>query len=108
MTQDRAISTSKISFNLPAYMESLPPLKSQSLSPTELKLYLRLSLEFQVVLDECPSFQMGAYKWNQILPERLQKYGLTADVWEYIATIGDNCDEIQAQLQDLLTKYELR
>ncbi|MHA2297216.1 MAG: hypothetical protein ACXAEU_04850 [Candidatus Hodarchaeales archaeon] len=84
------------------------PLKEADLTPTEQKVYLRLSLEFQLVLDEAPSFQMGAYQWHQVLPDKLQKYGLTSEEWERISGIGDNNNELQDQLAELIEKLELQ
>ncbi|MFX1283368.1 MAG: hypothetical protein ACFFB5_06920 [Promethearchaeota archaeon] len=105
MTLEKMSSTpKKISFNVPTYLEFLPPLKSLQLSPTEQKLYLQLSLEFQIVMDHAPSFQVGAYKWNKLLPERLAMYGITSEEWERISTIGDNNDEIQDQLVELVER----
>ena len=75
------------------------------LTPTEQRVYLQLSLEFSLILDEAPSFQMGAYEWNLILPERLQTFALTADAWERLSTIGDISEELQQQLADLVTHY---
>lgn len=107
MTLEKTSSIpNKISFDIPTYMDFLPPLKKLDLTPTEQKLYLQLSLEFQIVLDNTPSFQMGAYKWYQMLPERLQVYGLTNEEWERISNLGDNCDEIQDQLNELIEKME--
>ncbi len=85
-------------------MDFLPDLKKSDLTPTEQKLYLQLSFEFQIVLDNAPSFQMGAYKWYQMLPKRLEKYGITNDEWERISTLGDNCEDIQDQLIQLVEK----
>ena len=99
-------SHNKISYNTPTYLDFLPPLKKLDLTPTEQKLYLQLSFEFQIVLDNAPSFQMGAYKWYQLLPNRLQKYGITNEEWERISNIGDNCDEIQDQLNELIAKLD--
>ncbi|MFX0183724.1 MAG: hypothetical protein ACFE95_11630 [Candidatus Hodarchaeota archaeon] len=76
------------------------------LTPTEKKVYLELSLEFQKVLDDAPSFQMGAYQWNQVLPDRLQKYALTSEAWERISSIGDNDDKIQEELSKLVEDIE--
>ena len=73
---------------------------SRILTPTERKVYLKLSKEFQKVLDDAPSFQMGIYQWNLDLADRLQKYGLTNEAWEEIAFIGDNDDELQAELSN--------
>lgn len=91
---------------MPTYLEFLPPLKLSNLTPTEQKLYLQLSLEYQIVMDHAPSFQMGAYKWNKLLPERLEMYGITFDEWERISTIGDDNDEIQDQLSVLVERLE--
>ena len=96
----------KISFNIPSPNLFPAPIEECELTPTEQRLYLQLSLEFQNVLDDAPSFQMGAYKWNQLLPERLQHYGLTVDAWERISTIGDSDEEIQNQLNQLLDQFE--
>lgn len=76
------------------------------LTPTEKKVYLELSLEFQKVLDDAPSFQMGAYQWNQILPNQLQRYALTSEAWDRISSIGDNNDEIQEELSKLIEEIE--
>jgi hypothetical protein len=96
----------KISFEVPTYLNFLPPIKKLDLTPTEQKLYLQLSFEFQIVIDNAPSFQMGAYKWSQLLPNRLHKYGITNEEWERISTIGDSCNEIQDQLTVLIEKLE--
>lgn len=82
------------------------PVKDCDLSATEQKVYLALSLEFQIILDKAPSFQMGSYQWNQILPDRLQKYGLTEDIWVKISTIGDNCESLQEELAKLIEELE--
>jgi hypothetical protein len=39
---------------------------NRTLTPTERKVYLELSREFQKVLDAAPSFQMGIYQWNEL------------------------------------------
>lgn len=85
-----------------ASLEFPPPIKHNELTPTEQRVYLQLSLEFQKMLDDAPSFQMGAYQWNQKLPELLQRYAITSDVWERISEIGDRDDELQAQLNELI------
>jgi len=106
LEDNNTLTPKKTSFNIPSFVESLSPLKQSELTPTELKVYLQLSLEFQIVLDDAPSFQMGAYEWNQILPNRLQKYGLTSEEWERISNIGDMSEEIQDQLNKLIEKLE--
>ncbi|WP_455142917.1 hypothetical protein [Candidatus Hodarchaeum mangrovi] len=82
------------------------PVKDCELTATEQKVYLSLSLEFQIILDKAPSFQMGAYQWNQILPDRLQKYGLTEEAWEKISNVGDNCESLQGELAKLVEELE--
>lgn len=82
-----------------------PPVDSSELSPTEQRVYLQLSLEFSIILEEAPSFQMGAYQWNLILPTRLQTFALTAEAWEKLSALGDSSDELQAQLTDLVEQY---
>jgi hypothetical protein len=107
MTMDKAnYIPKKISFNVPTYLSTFPDLKKLDLTPTEQKLYLQLSLEYQIILDGAPSFQMGAYKWNKVLPQRLEMYGITSDEWERISEIGDSNDAIQDQLQQLAEKLE--
>jgi len=81
------------------------PIKNIPLSSTEQKLYLQLSLEFQMILENAPSFQMGAYQWNLILPSRLQSYALTEDAWERLSLIGDDSDELQNQINLLFEDY---
>jgi len=107
MTMDKASCLpKKISFNVPTYLSSFPDLKKLDLTPTEQKLYLQLSLEYQIIMDGAPSFQIGAFKWNKVLPQRLEMYGITSEEWERISEIGDENDEIQDQLQQLVEKLE--
>ena len=106
LEDNNSLTPKKTSFNIPSFMDAISPLKQSDLTPTELKVYLKLSLEFQIVLDDAPSFQMGAYEWNQILPGRLQKYGLTSEEWERISNIGDMSEEIQDKLNELTEKLE--
>ncbi|MFW9916103.1 MAG: hypothetical protein ACFFGZ_10905 [Candidatus Thorarchaeota archaeon] len=73
---------------------------NRTLTPTERKVYLELSREFQKALDAAPSFQMGIYQWNLHLADRLQTYGLTSEAWEQIALIGDNDAELQEELSN--------
>jgi hypothetical protein len=82
-----------------------PPLKDIALTATEQRVYLQLSLEFSLILDEAPSFQMGAYQWNLILPHRLQAFALTTESWEKLSSIGDNSNELQEQLADLVERF---
>ncbi|MHA2297218.1 MAG: hypothetical protein ACXAEU_04840 [Candidatus Hodarchaeales archaeon] len=100
----------KASLNLPPSFQARvwpEPLENVELPPTEQKVYLQLSLEFHKILEDAPSFQMGAYQWHQILPDRLQEYGLTIEVWERISSVGDNSDDLQDQLAKLIEKLGL-
>ena len=81
------------------------PVDSSELSATEQRVYLQLSLEFSIILEEAPSFQMGAYQWNLLLPRRLQTFALTAEAWEKLSALGDSSEELQAQLADLVEQY---
>jgi len=81
------------------------PVQNITLSSTEQRVYLQLSLEFQIIIDNAPSFQMGAYEWNLILPSRLQSYALTKEGWESLSSIGDSCDELQSQIALLVDEY---
>ncbi|PWI47689.1 hypothetical protein CEE45_10510 [Candidatus Heimdallarchaeota archaeon B3_Heim] len=82
-----------------------PPVDSSELTPTEQRVYLQLSLEFSIILEEAPSFQMGAYQWNLILPSRLQTFALTTETWEKLSALGDGSEELQAQLADLVEQF---
>ena len=82
-----------------------PPIENSQLTPTEQRVYLQLSLEFSLILDEAVSFQMGAYEWNVILPDRLQTFALTTDTWERISAVGDECEGLQNQLTELVTQH---
>lgn len=107
MNEDELISRiKKINTDLSSLLEFPEPVKHIELTPTEQKVYLQLSLEFQKALDTAPSFQIGAYKWNQTLPELIQRYALTPDAWERISEIGDQNEEIQAQLNEMIEKIE--
>ena len=91
--------------NLPKITTFPPTIPNIALSDTEQRVYLQLSLEFQLILEDAPSFQMGAYQWNLVLPSRLQSYALTAEAWEKLSTVGDNCDELQSQIALLVEEY---
>ncbi|MFX1505741.1 MAG: hypothetical protein ACFFDC_06455 [Promethearchaeota archaeon] len=103
MTENKVgFEKEKDSIHFLASIEFPPPIKHSELSPTEQRIYLQLSLEFQKVLDDAPSFQMGAYQWNQALPIILQRYAITSEVWERISEIGDQDSNLQAQLNQLM------
>lgn len=74
------------------------------LSITEQRVYLILSLEYQKILDDAPSYQVGAYRWNKILSSRLLRHGLTPENWERLSTIGDNDDKLQDALNKIIEK----
>jgi hypothetical protein len=75
----------KLSLNISAILESLPPIKK---------------------LDLTPNYLIAANKWSQSLPRRLSNFGITTDEWDRISTIGDNNTEIQDQVKDLIKKLE--
>ena len=91
--------------NLPKITNFPPPVPNIPLSDTEQRVYLQLSLEFNLILDDAPSFQMGAYQWNLILPSRLQSYALTEEAWERLSAVGDNSEELQNQIAKLVEEY---
>ena len=91
--------------NVPKIANFPPPVPNIGLTSTEQRVYLQLSLEFQIILEDAPSFQMGAYQWNLVLPNRLQSYALTEEAWERLSSIGDDCDELQSQIAKLIEEY---
>ena len=46
------------------------------------------------------------YRWSLLLPDRLQEYGLTNDVWERIADFGDKNPRMQEILRNLMNKTD--
>jgi hypothetical protein len=91
--------------NLPTIRNFPPPVPNIALTDTEQRVYLQLSVEFHIILDDAPSFQMGAYEWNLILPSRLQSFALSEDAWVRLSEVGDNCDELQTQIAQLVEEY---
>ncbi|MFW9853513.1 MAG: hypothetical protein ACFFFG_00535 [Candidatus Thorarchaeota archaeon] len=53
-------------------------------------------------MDEAANYREGVHRWQLILPDRLQQYGLTEDAWERISRVGDSDEVIQAYLNKLL------
>ena len=93
--------TKTVSLNLP--LEFLfPHLEHTTLDPASLKVYFQLAIEYQIILKNAKDYQEGAYRWNIILPDRLQEYGLTLDAWNKISSIGDNDPIIQGELKKIL------
>lgn len=90
---------------MPVITSFPPPLANCSLTPTEQRVYLQLSLEFSLILEDAPSFQMGAYEWNLVLPNRLQTFALTVESWERLSTIGDGDEGLQNQLATLIEQF---
>ncbi|MFX0086293.1 MAG: hypothetical protein ACFFAU_11475 [Candidatus Hodarchaeota archaeon] len=82
----------------------IPTIDNVSLDPASQKVYFQLSIEYQIILDKAPNYQEGVYRWKLLLPDRLQSYGLTEDVWKRISAIGDLDDKIQEHLNYLLKK----
>lgn len=78
---------------------------SQSTLPvTEQKVYLQLSLEYLIIMNKAPNFQDGQRNWFTVLPERLQFYGLSRDVWDRISHDGDRDLKLQEELKKLMKK----
>ncbi|MHA1449231.1 MAG: hypothetical protein ACTSP4_07410 [Candidatus Hodarchaeales archaeon] len=94
----------KVGQNLPLEQIFPPALTDVPLTATEQKVYLQLSIEFQIILDGAKNYRDGMYRWSLLLPDRLQEYGLTTDVWERIAKIGDSDPRMQEILRDLMNK----
>ena len=94
-------SPTPISQDVP--LESLfPTLDDVSLDPASQKVYFQLSVEFQIILNKASNYRQGMYRWNLLLPDRLQEYGLTEEVWQMIAAQGDADEKIQEQLSKIL------
>ncbi len=75
------------------------------LEETEIRVYLVVSLIYEKVMDEAQSFEQGFYRWGQMLPQILEIFGLSEEYWEWMATIGDNNEEIQQRLEALRERY---
>ncbi|MFW9996328.1 MAG: hypothetical protein ACFFD4_30075 [Candidatus Odinarchaeota archaeon] len=95
-----------ISQNVPLDPLMPPPLANIPLTPPEQKVYLQLSVEFHIILNNSKTYREGIYNWNLLLPDRLQTYGLTNEAWERIAAIGDADTDLQANLTELLKKVD--
>ena len=79
---------------------------SRTLSETENKMYLLLSLIFEKIMDNEESYQLGLYQWQKMRPEILQSMGLTDDLWTSLSDFGDQDEGLQERLQALREKYE--
>ncbi|MFW9905557.1 MAG: hypothetical protein ACFFFH_14540 [Candidatus Thorarchaeota archaeon] len=79
-----------------------PTLENVSLDPASQKVYFQLSIEFQIILNKASNYRQGLFRWNLLLPDRLQEYGLTEEAWRKIATKGDADERIQEQLNRML------
>lgn len=75
-----------------------------SLPVTEQKVYLQLSLEFMIILNRSSDYQEGMRNWQAVLPERLQAYGLSREVWDRISFAGDRDVKLQEQIKILVKK----
>ncbi len=99
----KRIAPKRVSQDIP--LDSIiPTIDNVSLDPASQKVYFQLSIEYQIILDKAPNYQEGVYRWNLLLPDRLQSYGLTEDAWKIISAIGDLDDKIQEHLSYLLKK----
>jgi hypothetical protein len=94
-------SPTRISQDIP--LDSIfPILENVSLDPASQKVYFQLSIEFQIILNKASNYRQGMFRWNLLLPERLQEYGLTEEAWQKIAAKGDADEKIQEQLNKIL------
>ncbi|MFX0015276.1 MAG: hypothetical protein ACFFB2_09250 [Promethearchaeota archaeon] len=94
-------SPTRVSQDIP--LESIfPTLDNVSLDPASQKVYFQLSVEFQIILNNASNYRQGLFRWNLLLPDRLQEYGLTEEAWHKIAAKGDGDEKIQEQLNRLL------
>ncbi len=80
----------------------IPTIEDVSLDPASQKVYFQLSIEFQIILNNASNYRQGLFRWNLLLPDRLQEYGLTVEAWKGIAAQGDADERIQEQLNRLL------
>ena len=78
----------------------------RTLSETENKIYLVLSLIFEKIMDAEASYEMGLFQQQKARPEILTSIGLTDDLWTSLSDYGDQNDELQNRLADLREKYD--
>ena len=76
-----------------------------SLTETEIRFYLMVSLIYEKILENEPSFEMGFYRWGKIRPDLLQSMGMGEDSWEEISDFGDTNDDLQERLGSFREKY---
>jgi hypothetical protein len=94
-------SPTRISQDIP--LEPIfPTLENVSLDPASQKVYFQLSVEFQIILNKASNYRQGMFRWNLLLPDRLQEYGLTEEAWHTIAAQGDADERIQEHLNKIL------
>ncbi|MHA1225846.1 MAG: hypothetical protein ACTSPV_03810 [Candidatus Hodarchaeales archaeon] len=74
------------------------------LSPTEQKIYFQFAIEFQIILNKTSSYHEALYRWELILDDRLQEYGLTRDSWNKIKSRADKDSRVKLQHDKLLRK----
>ena len=79
---------------------------ARTLTETENKIYLLLSLIFEKIMDAEASYEMGLFQWQKLRPEILQNIGLTDDLWTELSDFGDQNDDLQERLGNLREKYE--
>ena len=85
---------------------SEPNSEKRTLTETENKLYLVLSLIFEKIMDAEASYELGLYQWQKLRPEILQNIGLSDEFWTDISDFGDQDEELQERLENLRVKYE--
>ncbi len=101
MQETPDLAPKRVSQDIPLE-DIFPIIENVSLDPASQKVYFQLSIEFQLILNKASNYRQGLFRWNLLLPERLQEYGLTEEAWQKIAAMGDGDEKIQEQLNRLL------
>ncbi|MFX1283770.1 MAG: hypothetical protein ACFFB5_08945 [Promethearchaeota archaeon] len=101
MQETPDLAPKRVSQDIPLE-EIFPTIENATLDPASQKVYFQLSIEFQIILNKASNYRQGLFRWNLLLPDRLQEYGLTEEAWHKIAAKGDGDEKIQEQLNRLL------
>jgi hypothetical protein len=78
------------------------------LTPQEQKVYLRLSVEYELLSRELQDADLAEKYWLKILPRRLEKYGITHNQWLKILNTAEYNMKLQLQLGDIYDKMDKR
>lgn len=80
--------------------------ENRTLTETEKRIYLLLSLVFEKIMDAEVSYEMGLYQWQKTRPDILASIGLTDELWTSLSDFGDQNEELQERLANLREKYD--